>query len=177
MSDRIHTTRTGVYHASAGGIVVCANGEPPVMALLRWKEKNGWTYPKGHIKTRETAREAARREVCEELGITRCPLPTKKMGVEHSVFTLPNDERTHRKQTHLYLFLLDKKRRLAPNKTEHFIDARWVTLKQVERMMKPSPFVTSRCLQIGNRMVKKNINQCMLAEVKNILKKRNQKNV
>jgi len=155
MNDAIHVTRDGVYHTSAGGIVVYTNDTSPVVALLQWKEKNRWTFPKGHVKTSETAQEAARREVCEELGIAHCPLPIKKIGTEHSVFTLPKDTRVHSKQTHLYLFVLNKKYRLTPNKAEHFIRARWVALDRAELLIKPSPFVKNSYVQIGKRIIKK----------------------
>ena len=106
--DVIHMSRNRVYHKSSGGIVLYANDDPAIMALLQWKEKKGWTFPKGHIKTKETAKHAAQREVREELGIAYCPLPIKKLGVEHIVFKLPEDNRIHYKQTHIYVFLLDR---------------------------------------------------------------------
>lgn len=169
-TDVINIVHNHVYHKSAGGIVLHVKGNSIVTALLQWKEKKGWTFPKGHIKTKETIKHAAQREVKEELGITHCPRPIKKLGTEHIIFTLPKDRRIHHKQTHIYIFILNKKYQLTPNKTEHFIDAQWLTLNQAKRMMRQSSFVTTRYIKIRNNIIKKDINQHVITEVKNIIR-------
>jgi len=169
-NDIVYATGNHVYHKSAGGIVLFMNNKSLFIALLRWKEKNGWTFPKGHVKTKETIKQAAQREVQEELGVINCPPPIKKLGVEHIIFKLPRDNRIHYKQTHIYLFLLDKKYQLIPNKAEHFISAKWLSLDKIEGMIKPSPFVKHRYLKIKNRAIQNDINKHLLSEVKKIVK-------
>ena len=56
-NDIVYVTNNRVYHKSAGGIVLYINDKSPLTALLQWKEKNGWTFPKGHVKTKETIKQ------------------------------------------------------------------------------------------------------------------------
>ncbi len=53
---------------SAGGVVIRRAGEAVDVLLIRDPYEN-WGLPKGHVERRETAREAALREVREETGL------------------------------------------------------------------------------------------------------------
>lgn len=62
-----------VEETSAGGLVVDADADPPVAALIGRHDRRGrllWSLPKGHLERGETFEQAAVREVAEETGIT-----------------------------------------------------------------------------------------------------------
>ena len=55
---------------SAGGVVVRRfNGAWQFVAIRPWKRTDVWALPKGHLDGRETAEQAALREVREETGL------------------------------------------------------------------------------------------------------------
>jgi len=63
---------------SAGGIVV-KKQEKGFNVLLIKDSYGRWTWPKGHVDKGESSREAALREVTEEVGLTKIQI-LKKIG-------------------------------------------------------------------------------------------------
>ncbi len=62
-----------VEETSAGGLVVDADADPPVAALIGRHDRRGrllWSLTQGHVERGESAEQAAVREVAEETGIT-----------------------------------------------------------------------------------------------------------
>ncbi len=62
-----------VEETSAGGLIVDADVNPPVAALIGRHDRRGrllWSLPKGHLERGESFEQAAVREVAEETGIT-----------------------------------------------------------------------------------------------------------
>jgi 8-oxo-dGTP pyrophosphatase MutT (NUDIX family) len=55
---------------AAGYIVYCGHGAKRRFLLLRNRRHGTWGFPKGHLKPGESPREAARRELREETGIS-----------------------------------------------------------------------------------------------------------
>ncbi len=54
------------------------------------------------------------------------PSVIAKMGVDSYTFTLPDDERMHYKNVHLYVFELSSKEEVKPLEREDFISAQWL---------------------------------------------------
>jgi 8-oxo-dGTP pyrophosphatase MutT (NUDIX family) len=54
---------------SAGAVVFKREAEQILYLLLHYEEGH-WGSPKGHIENNETIEETARREICEETGLT-----------------------------------------------------------------------------------------------------------
>ena len=55
---------------TAGGIVFRRNAETKAVEILLIQDaKNRWTIPKGHIEEGESAKQTAKREICEETGL------------------------------------------------------------------------------------------------------------
>lgn len=61
-----------VREPTAGGIIFRPNPKNgnEIQILLLQDSKGRWTIPKGHIEEGETPREAAKREIAEETGLT-----------------------------------------------------------------------------------------------------------
>ena len=67
MADRPASLKTRL---SAGGVVHRAlSGGPREIALIKPRGGDIWTLPKGLLEGRETAEQAALREITEELGV------------------------------------------------------------------------------------------------------------
>lgn len=54
---------------TAGGIIFRRNQSGQVEFLLAQDSRNRWTIPKGHIEEGETAKQTAKREIGEEVGL------------------------------------------------------------------------------------------------------------
>ncbi|MGN6089898.1 MAG: NUDIX hydrolase [Actinomycetes bacterium] len=93
-----------VEETSAGGVVIDSAGPCPRVAVIGRLSRRGrleWCLPKGHLEGRETAEEAAIREVHEETGlIARIVAP---LGTIDYWFIV-GDRRVH-KVVHHFLLL------------------------------------------------------------------------
>jgi ADP-ribose pyrophosphatase YjhB (NUDIX family) len=88
---------------SAGGIVVDRTTEPPRVAVIARRDRNGrlaWSLPKGHVEEGETVEAAAIREVAEETGITGRII--NDLGSIDFWFVAP-DRRVHKTVHHFLL--------------------------------------------------------------------------
>ncbi|MBD3426633.1 MAG: NUDIX domain-containing protein [Candidatus Omnitrophica bacterium] len=72
-SSTFKRSRGMELHFAAGGVVV-RERDGSVQVLLIRDSYGHWTWPKGHLEDRETAEEAAVREVSEETGLERLKL-------------------------------------------------------------------------------------------------------
>ncbi len=73
-SEPVHARETGPRIRAAGGLVVRAGpGGRALLAVVHRPRYEDWTFPKGKLASGESAREAALREVLEEVGV-RCAL-------------------------------------------------------------------------------------------------------
>ncbi len=114
---------------SAGGVVARREADGMwVVALLKTEHKRGevWVLPKGHVEPdeKETAADAALREVREEAGITSLAIKDQ-LGVTR--YSFQAEGALVKKTVHYFLLITDQKR-LTPQQEEGLIDARWESL-------------------------------------------------
>ncbi len=64
-ADQIQYFKNKIFHKSAGGILFCFSNNTLRVALVKLAE-GIWVSPKGHLKKRETPRQAALREIKED---------------------------------------------------------------------------------------------------------------
>ena len=94
------------------------------MALLK-TSSGEYVIPKGHLKKKENAEDAALREVKEELLLGENPHIIGKLGISNYTFIRPEDKLPHRKKVHLYVFYLANKEKISPLKSEGSVAAKW----------------------------------------------------
>jgi 8-oxo-dGTP pyrophosphatase MutT (NUDIX family) len=58
-----------------GAVVVRGEGPRPKVLVVRSSDGDSWLFPKGHVETGETRRQAAAREAREEAGVLAAPGP------------------------------------------------------------------------------------------------------
>lgn len=105
---------------AAGGVVI--NERNQILFIHR---RGYWDLPKGKIESKETRREAARREVIEETGISNVQLDKKLIETKHT-YRNKNDKRCI-KLTHWYL-MFAKKQKATPQIEEDIEMTEWMTL-------------------------------------------------
>jgi len=115
---------------SAGGVVRCPSSSGGSLALIQ-VERRGigrWEIPKGKMRRRESPREAALREVREEIGI-QVPLTLRQpIGRIDYLFQAENG-RLYFKSVLYYLIEAEEEAPLRPREEEGIVDARWFPLE------------------------------------------------
>lgn len=130
-SDQIEFFEDKVIHQSAGGFVFYEEPKGHVLYVALLQSPDGKFYiPKGHIIKNENPEETALREIKEELTLEKSPKLVTKMGVDSYIFTLPDDNRTHYKNVHVYIFEFPLKEKIKPLKKEGYINAEWLEFKE-----------------------------------------------
>ena len=86
-----------------------------------------WVLPKGGIEEGESAPEAARREIGEEIGIREAALMADLGQTEHG---FEREEKRYRKRVEWFLFRARPGAQLVPNPEENALDCGWFTAKQ-----------------------------------------------
>jgi ADP-ribose pyrophosphatase YjhB (NUDIX family) len=88
-------------------------------ALVQGRYTGKWSFPKGHSIIGETPLECTLRELKEETGLNNLPHPVEYIQIGYGYY---------------YLFIVDRELPLNPCDTNEIMDARWVTLKEMEWM-------------------------------------------
>ena len=101
--DQITETPTAFYHRSAGGIVVSRLATDASVAMLH-RANGEWTLPKGHLMRGESSRDAALREIAEEVGLDRVKI-VENLGTIDYTFQVPGSPKPHHKEVVFYLAL------------------------------------------------------------------------
>lgn len=113
---------------AAGGVV--KNKENKVLFIFRLGK---WDLPKGKVDKGETLEQAAIREVEEECGIKKLII-TNKITTTYHTYTL-NDKNIV-KASHWYSMTTADKRPLKPQTEENITEARWVSEKETQVLLK-----------------------------------------
>ena len=107
---------------AAGGVVVRWDGEQALIALARERGFDDYVLPKGHVEAGEDIEHAARREVEEEVGISKLQL-VEKLGIKERL----DFEKKEWKVTHYFLYVTDQVEAV-PTDAEHHASMAWVPL-------------------------------------------------
>lgn len=135
-NDQIEYLPNSIRHESAGGFVFFEDDKTHELfvALLR-KSDGHYLIPKGHIRKGEEAKDAAVREVMEELKLKEMPEIVSFLRIDSYTFTLDDSNTTHYKNVHLYVFRLNEKAEISPQIEEGFDVAEWIPFeKAVEKI-------------------------------------------
>lgn len=113
---------------SAGGIVI--NNKNQVLLInnmaMRDPNKSYWGFPKGHIDPKESSKEAAIREVKEEVGLEVEAL--EKIGDSKYIFTSPKTKEKIFKV--VVMFLMKEKGGELQVLKEELLGAEWFSPKE-----------------------------------------------
>ena len=121
-----------VSHHCAGGVIFTRNADQIQFLLIKQIQKNGnqqWISPKGHIKSKEDALTAARREVAEEVGLTDLILHGD-LGQQTYTYT---KKKHHSKIIQWYLFECQHPEQLTLSAEEGFVEAVWQPYDQAKQ--------------------------------------------
>lgn len=178
-ADQIQYFKDKISHKSAGGILFCPLNTTLKVALVKLID-GIWVIPKGHIKKRETPRQAALREIREELGISEDKKLKfiGKIGTDNYKFRMFGERRAQYKKVYLFLFAVDEETILKPLKKEKFIKAKWFSFSEALKKISSSNLINnkSRYLKINNTTQRKFINKKVLLEAKKLFQNfRNEK--
>lgn len=124
--DKITIEDNKTYHESAGGFVFYE--EPSAhklfVALIKPEDNENLFIPKGHLKNGEKPKEAAVREIQEELSLKISLDFVTELGASEYSFDL-GDGVTHFKKIHIYIFSSPEKTKLLAPENENIEKADW----------------------------------------------------
>lgn len=170
-TDRIRYFKNKIFHQSAGGILFCSSNTNLKVALVKLID-GIWVIPKGHIKKRETPRQAALREIKEELRISKDKKLKfiGKIGTDNYKFKMLGEKRVQYKKVHLFLFTIDKEIILKPLKKEGFINTKWFSFPEALKKISSSNLINnkSRYLKINKIIKSKFISKKILLEARKL---------
>lgn len=115
---------------SAGAVVLAEGTDGPCLAILHRRQPEEWRLPKGKLKPGESHRQAAQREVAEELGVE--VQLGERLGETHYDYTQGGVQLS--KRVVFYLARLPAPVDLTPE-ARVFAEARWVTPAEAQRLL------------------------------------------
>jgi len=110
-----------IVEASGGAVL---NQKNEILMIYR---RGHWDLPKGKLELKESRRDAAKREVQEETGISNVQLG-KKLLITYHTYRNKNDKRCI-KLTHWYLMFASKQKGI-PQTEEDIEKIQWMTLEK-----------------------------------------------
>lgn len=133
--DKIIFLKDKILHQSAGGFVFYRSHLNEIYVALLKNEKGKFVVPKGHIQKGEIPEAAALREIKEELGVKAYLKLIGFVGQSRYKFQDYKDKRMHFKRVNLFVFSCKKMAGLVPQKSEGFIDAKWLKVEDALRKL------------------------------------------
>lgn len=121
---------TAISLQSAGAVVLADTNDGPYLAVLHRRQPEEWRLPKGKLKRGESHRQAAKREVAEELGVV-APLG-ERLGETHYCYTQRGVQFS--KTVVFYLARLLEPVILTPEE-RGFDEAKWVAPAEALRLL------------------------------------------
>lgn len=103
---------------SVGGII-CYKDTEIYYAIVQGRETGKWSFPKGHMNENEKPLECARREICEETGLTELGEPVYDNRVGYG---------------HYYVFVMSERKELVAIDTKEIMSAMWATKEDMMRL-------------------------------------------
>lgn len=125
--------RKTIKHKSAGGVVICGHKNTIKVALIQ-KNNGEWVVPKGHIYHGEDPREAAIREVVEELNFKDNLYFIGEIGITKYSFLSKRGLTKHLKQVYMYAFATESEAPLLPLKKEGYVKAQWLNIDKAIKL-------------------------------------------
>jgi 8-oxo-dGTP pyrophosphatase MutT (NUDIX family) len=117
---------------SAGGVVVRSHAGVALVALARERKHEGLVLPKGGVELGEQLEQAARREIEEEVGLSRVALVTKLGALERLSF-----DKQLWLTTHVFLFTTEQLTGVPTDSVHHQHGPTWRPLDQLHEMFWP----------------------------------------
>lgn len=135
-NDQIEYSPNVIRHESAGGFVFFEDGKTHELFVVLLRKPDGhYLIPKGHIRKGEKTKDAAVREIREELNLKEIPETISFLRVDSYTFTPDDSDTTHYKNVHLYVFQLNKRAEINPQIDEGFEAAEWISFeKAIEKI-------------------------------------------
>jgi len=116
---------------SAGGIIFRQKGKK--LQILVLKDKNNhWSFPKGSIEENEDKQNTARREIVEEVGISRLYFITELSPISYW-YKWQND--IIKKTVYYFLFKNVGKEVSKPQREEGIQDVKWINLDNASEII------------------------------------------
>ncbi|MCK4662510.1 MAG: NUDIX domain-containing protein [Bacteroidales bacterium] len=112
---------------AAGGLV--KNNDGHVLIIERY---NKWDLPKGKINKNESIKDAAKREVSEECGITNLEI-TKELQATFHTYRL--EEQRILKKTYWFEMKYTGNEELIPQKKENITKAKWHNISELDEVI------------------------------------------
>ena len=111
---------------SAGGVVVRGRGEKVRVAVIQ-SAAGEWVFPKGLIEEGEEPEEAARREIGEEVGLSRLALLGDAGWTEHE---FEREGKWFRNRVHWFLYEAGARAAMRLDPEDEVLDCGWFGPKQ-----------------------------------------------
>lgn len=116
---------------SAGGVVFKKTEDKFYLLLLKDQNDN-WTFPKGLIEPSEDPKEAAKREIGEETGITQIEFFKELTPIQYWYKWEGN---LIKKTVHYFLFEAKREEAFKPQKEEGITEVRWFSSEEAYQMV------------------------------------------
>jgi 8-oxo-dGTP pyrophosphatase MutT (NUDIX family) len=110
--NRITETKPAIY----GAIIRSING---YYALVQGRSTGKWSFPKGHANPEESPFDCVCREIKEEIGCIKLPMPTTSMPLQVGYY---------------YIYDVDSEFELKPQDTNEVGAAGWFTVDEIRKM-------------------------------------------